>query len=82
MPQNVEPKPLSMLEDLADEVTKRWERSKSELLPEDAAQNVTESEWRQLFEYGEERAVAKGIGPEDVVRLVEEYRAEVASSRT
>ena len=36
--------------------------------------------WDELFRYGEERARDLGIGPEDVERLVEEYRQEVASS--
>ena len=35
-----------------------------------------------MLQYGEERAREKGIGPEDVASLVEEYRAEVSSSRT
>ena len=43
---------------------------------------IEECEWRQLLQYGEERAREKGIGPEDVAGLVEEYRAEVRSSRT
>ena len=47
-----------------------------------AAPSVEECEWRELLRYGEERAREKGIGPEDVAGLVEEYRAEVGSSRT
>ena len=43
---------------------------------------MEEWEWRQLLQYGEERAREKGIGPEDVAGLVEECRAEVGSSRT
>jgi hypothetical protein len=43
---------------------------------------IEECEWRQLFQYGEQRARALGIGPEDVSPLVEEYRAESGSSRT
>ena len=42
---------------------------------------IEECEWRQLLQYGEERAREKGIGPEDVAGLVEEYRSEVSSSR-
>ena len=44
--------------------------------PEDAR----ECEWRQLFRYGEERAREFGIRPEDVARLIEEYRAEVGAA--
>ena len=43
---------------------------------------IEECEWRELLKYGEARARERGIGPEDVADLVEEYRAEVGSSRT
>ena len=42
---------------------------------------IEECEWRQLLQYGEAKAREKGIGPDDVSRLVEEYRAEVGSVR-
>ena len=38
---------------------------------------VEECEWRQLLRYGEQRARATGIGPDDVGVPIEEYRAEV-----
>ena len=41
---------------------------------------IEECEWRQLLRYGEQKAREKGIGPEDVAGLVEEYRSEVGSS--
>ena len=34
-------------------------------------------EWRELLRYGERRARELGIRPEDVERLIAEYRAEV-----
>ena len=68
--------------DRVDEVMKQQGRSRSEFLREAVLRYIEECEWRQLLQYGEERAREKGIGPEDVVRLVEEYRAEVSSSRT
>ena len=37
---------------------------------------IEECERRQLFQYGEERARAQGIGPEDMADLVEEYQVE------
>ena len=43
---------------------------------------VDECEWRQLLQYGEEKARAKGTGPEDVAPLVEEYRLEINSMRS
>ena len=43
---------------------------------------MQEREWSRLLRYGEDNARQKGIGPEDVPRLVEEYRAEVGPSRS
>ena len=40
-----------------------------------------EREWREIFRYGHEQAKKMGIKPEDVPRLVEEYRAEVRAAR-
>ena len=68
--------------DRVDEVIEQQGRSRSEFLREAVFRYVEECEWRQLLQYGEERAREKGIGPEDVAGLVEEYRAEVGSSRT
>ena len=65
-----------------DEVMKQQGRSRSEFLREALLRYIEECEWRQLLQYGEERAREKGIGPEDVAGLVEGYRAEVSSSRT
>ena len=68
--------------DRVDEVMKQQGRSRSEFLREAVLRYIEECEWRQLLQYGEERAREKGIGPEDVAGLVEEYRAEVSSSST
>ena len=68
--------------DRVDEVMKQQGRSRSEFLREALLRYIEECEWRQMLQYGEERAREEGIGPEDVASLVEEYRAEVSSSRT
>jgi CopG family transcriptional regulator/antitoxin EndoAI len=68
--------------DRVDEVMKQQGRSRSEFLREAVLRYIEECEWRQLLQYGEERAREKGISSEDVAGLVEEYRAEVSSSRT
>ena len=65
-----------------DEVMKQQGRSRSEFLREAVLRYIEECEWRQLLKYGEERARKKGLGPEDVSELVEEYRAEANSPRT
>ena len=72
--------PPEMAERL-DEVMQQQGRSRSEFLREAVIRYIEEFEWRQLLQYGEERARAQeGIGPEDVAGLVEEYRAEVGRS--
>lgn len=54
-------------------------RSRSELIREALLRYVEESDWRRLLRYGEARE--RGIGPADVGRLVEEYRAVAPSIR-
>ena len=73
--------PPEMAERL-DEVMQRQGRSRSEFLRVAVLRYIEECEWRQLLQYGEERARAQGIDPEDVAGLVEEYRAEVGQSQT
>ncbi len=68
------------MSDRVDEVMKLQGRSRSEFVREAVLRYTEECEWRQLLRYGEEKAREKGIGPEDVASLVEEYRAEVGSS--
>ncbi len=67
--------------DRLDEAMQRQGRSRSEFLREAVLRYIEECEWRQLLEYGEERARVQGIGAEDVADLVEEYRAEVSDIR-
>ena len=55
---------------------RRQERSRSEFNREADFRYIDEGEWRQLLQYGEERAGAKSIGPEDVAGLVEDYRGK------
>lgn len=56
-------------------------KSRSEFLRDAVVRYIQECEWRQLLRYGEERARERGIGPEDVAGLVEDYRAEVGQSQ-
>ena len=70
--------------DRVDEVMKQMKqqgRSRSEFLREALLRYIEEFEWRQLLHYGEQRAREKGIGPEDVSPLVEEYRSETSPPR-
>ena len=43
---------------------------------------IEEQEWEQILQYGEQQARAEGIGPEDVARLVDEYRSETGRIQT
>ncbi len=56
-------------------------RSQSEFLRDAVVIYIEECKWRQLLRYGEDRAKARGIGPENVADLVEEYRNEVGRIR-
>ena len=64
-----------------DEVMQQQGRSRSEFLRDAVLRYIEECEWRQLLQYGEEKARARGIGAEDVTGLVEEYRAEAGQSQ-
>ncbi len=84
MPRTTRTITFSLPPEMADrvnEVIKQQGRSRSEFLREAVLRHMEECEWRQLLQYGEARARAKGIGPEDVADLIDEYRAEVGSSR-
>ena len=72
--------PPEMVERL-DEVMQQQGRSRSEFLRDALLRYIEECDWRQLLQYGDERARAQGIGPADVAGLVEEYRAEVGQSQ-
>ena len=71
--------PPEMAERL-DEVMQQQGRSRSEFLREAVVRYIEECEWRQLLQYGEDRAREQGIGPADVAGLVEEYRAQASQS--
>ena len=84
MPRTTKTITFSLPPDMADrvdEVVKQRGRSRSEFLREAALRYMEECEWRQLLQYGEERARAQGIGPGDVAGLVEEYRDEAGHSQ-
>ena len=67
--------PLEMADRL-EEVMKQQGRSRSDFVREALLRYIEEWEWKQLLQYGEQKAREKGIGPEDVTTLVEEFRAE------
>ena len=85
MPRTTKTITFSLPPEMADRVDdeiRRQGRSRSEFLREAVLRYMEECEWRQLLRYGEGMAREKGIGPEDVAGLVEEYRIEAGSFRT
>ena len=84
MPRTTRTISFSLPRDMADrveEMVKQEGRSRSALLREAMSRYMEESEWQQLLRYGEQRTREQQINPEDVSRLVEEYRADIGSSR-
>ena len=84
MPRTTKTITFSLSPDMADrvdEVMQQQGRSRSEFLREAVLRYIEECEWRQLLQYGEQRAREQGIGPDDVADLVEEYRTGVSQSR-
>ena len=51
-------------------------RTMSELVREALRLYMDDREWRSLVRYGQRRAREQGIAPEDLERLVGEFRAE------
>lgn len=79
MPRTTKTITISLPPDMAEQVEKvrREEgRTKSELLREALRQYLQERQWRRITTYGQKRAKELGIIPEDVERLVDEYRTE------
>ena len=84
MPQTTKTITFSLPREMADrveEMVKQEGRSRSAFLREALYRYMEENEWQQLLRYGEQRTRQQKINPEDVSRLVEEYRADIGSSR-
>ena len=84
MPPTTRTITFSLPRDMADrveEMVKQEGRSRSALLREALSRYMEENEWQQLLRYGEQRTSEQQISSEDVSRLVEEYRADIGSSR-
>ena len=63
-----------------EEFAKESGKTKSEVVREALRAHVVQSEWDELWRYGEERAEVMGIGPEDVEELIDQMRAEKRAS--
>ena len=84
MPRTTKTITFSLPPEMADRievVTKQQGRSRSEFLREALLRYLEEWEWKQLLQYGEQKAREKGLGPEDVSPLIDESRSEVVPPR-
>ena len=63
-----------------DELASQQARSRSALIRDALVRYIEDEAWRELRAYGEERARVAGISPEDVPRLIDEYRAEMTGA--
>ena len=70
--------PLDMVRQ-ADEAAEEAGVSRSAFLQQAIEHAVRNHRWRKIFAYGEAQAKKMGIKPEDVQRLIEEYREEMAA---
>ncbi|MCY3657638.1 MAG: ribbon-helix-helix domain-containing protein [Caldilineaceae bacterium] len=70
------------LAEKVNEMAAQQGRSRSGFLRTAVVRYIEEQEWRQLLQYGEQKAREENIGPEAVARLVEEIRAETNLVRT
>jgi CopG family transcriptional regulator/antitoxin EndoAI len=59
-----------------EKVRREEGRTKSELLREALRKYMLDRQWRGITSYGQRRAKELGITPDDVERLVDEYRTE------
>ena len=71
--------PPTLLEE-AEAVAKREGRTKSELFREALRRYVTQSEYRELQQFGRKQAKKLGLKAADVERLVQESRREQAAT--
>ena len=83
MPRNGKTITITLPSDLLQEVDQAAERdgvSRDAFLLETARRAVRDHKWREILKYGREQARRMGIKPEDVSRLIEEYREETAAA--
>lgn len=72
---------FSLPPEMAAQVEKAMQaegRTRSELLREALRRYLEERRWKEVFRYGEQRSRELGLTPDDVERLVDEYREEKA----
>jgi CopG family transcriptional regulator/antitoxin EndoAI len=79
MPRTTKTITISVPPEMADqieEIMREEGRTKSELLREALRQYMQDRQWKKVLRRSERRAKDLGITPDDVERLVDEYRSE------
>ena len=79
MPRRTKVITFSLLPEMAErgrQVMAEEDRTMSELIREALRLYMDDREWRSLVRHGQRRAREQGIAPEDVERLLDEYRTK------
>ena len=82
MTRNTKPLTVTLPLDMVKQVEEAAEQagvSRSAFLQQAVERAVRNHRWQEIKKYGREQAQRMGIKPEDVQRLIEEYRAEMAA---
>ena len=82
MTRNTKPLTITLPLDIVqqvDEAAQQQGMSRSAFLQQAAERAVRNHRWQAILKYGREQAQRMGIKPEDVQRLIEEYREEMAA---
>ena len=82
MTRNTKSLTVTLPLDMVQQVEKAAEQagvSRSAFLQQAVERAVRNHRWQEIKKYGREQAQRMGIKPEDVQRLIEEYRAEMAA---
>jgi predicted transcriptional regulator len=67
--------PPELLEKL-DRLSRDSNRSLDEVVYEAVSQYVNDDDWQELLDYGTRQADRQALAPDDVERLIDEYRSE------
>lgn len=60
-----------------DEIAQEESRSRSELIREAARLYIEKkNRWKEIFEYGENRAAAQNIKEDEILKEIKQYRKE------
>lgn len=67
--------PPELVEEL-ERFSRKSNRSIEEVVNEAVSRYVRDDDWSELLDYGTRQSARQGLTPEDVERLIDEYRSE------